>query len=155
MGSGWGSKMNERIDSLQALRGVAALSVVVLHCFHVATKVGVPMGDVPVLAIGVDIFFVLSGFLMFTLAAHGGTGAAAGAIFFVKRAARIYPLWWLALAVQVGILVLGGQTVDSDRRASCWSPTSLASAHLSSLWAGPLHSNCSSTASSPPLWPWA
>lgn len=107
--------MNQRIDSLQALRGVAALSVAVLHCFHIASKVGVPMGEVPTLAIGVDIFFVLSGFLMFTLVGQGGTGAAAGAIFFVKRALRIYPLWWLALTVQVGILVLGGQPVGADR----------------------------------------
>ena len=71
----------ERLLSLQILRAVAALSVVY---FHVAG--GPKFG-----AFGVDLFFVLSGFVMAMLVAHG----ASPGVFMLRRMARIVPLYWL------------------------------------------------------------
>jgi len=46
---------------------------------------------------GVDLFFVLSGFVMVLLARVGAGHPAVVPAFLLARAARIYPLWWLAL----------------------------------------------------------
>src|SRR5262249_28113105 len=50
---------------------------------------------------GVDIFFVISGFIMFVIAGRVKTGHAGSESlrFLAKRAARIYPLFWFTLAV--------------------------------------------------------
>ncbi len=75
-----------QIWSLQYLRAFAAVGVVVYHALA-------PWNLFPLGAAGVDIFFVLSGFLMFTLTARRPIGPAR---FLLDRAARIAPLYWLA-----------------------------------------------------------
>lgn len=89
-----------RLDRLQALRGLAALLVCVSHFaeYHASAfgwrllPPGASLGW-----LGVDVFFVLSGFIIArsALDAPGGGRAAAG--FALARAARIYPPWWVAL----------------------------------------------------------
>ena len=78
-----------KLRSVQVLRGVAACAVVVFHIFkaegrpeagHIGTG-------------GVDLFFVISGFIMATVAADKRPGA-----FLTDRAWRILPLWFIALA---------------------------------------------------------
>lgn len=66
--------------SIQALRAVAAL-LVVGH--HLVGKFGVG-------AAGVDIFFVISGFIMGIIGVHETPGQ-----FVLKRLCRIVPLYWL------------------------------------------------------------
>jgi exopolysaccharide production protein ExoZ len=69
------------LKSLQILRAVASTSVVYYH-----------IAAVPVFgSFGVDIFFVLSGFVM-ALVIENGQGARS---FAVNRVARIVPLYWL------------------------------------------------------------
>lgn len=83
------------IVSLQILRGVAAMLVVMVHS---ATPLGAPLafGN-----IGVDIFFVISGFVMWltTFGRHTTTGT-----FFLKRILRIVPLYW---AITLALAFLG------------------------------------------------
>jgi len=75
------------LPSLQVLRGVAAVMVVLFHVF------GFQIGSV-----GVDIFFVISGFLMFH-ANREVFGHARTAILFLKRRIlRVVPLYWLCTA---------------------------------------------------------
>ncbi len=45
--------------------------------------------------IGVDLFFVLSGFLMVTTTRNTGSGPRAAGRFLMARAIRIYPTYWL------------------------------------------------------------
>ena len=58
----------ERLDNIQGLRAVAAMLVVVLHCYGLGTKAGHDMtflaGAEPWGNAGVDLFFVISGFIM-------------------------------------------------------------------------------------------
>lgn len=78
-----------RLRSVQILRAVAACSVVGLHAYGPTIP-----GQISVVhfgAAGVDLFFVISGFIMATVA----RGKTAGE-FLIDRALRIYPLWWLA-----------------------------------------------------------
>ncbi|HEY2527878.1 MAG TPA: acyltransferase [Xanthobacteraceae bacterium] len=94
-----------KLLSLQATRAVAANLVVLSHLFVVEAKY--TAGSVlPAFAwygtAGVDVFFVLSGFIMVAAA-----GRKVGPLQFLwRRAARIYPAYWLvSLAVLAATLV--------------------------------------------------
>jgi exopolysaccharide production protein ExoZ len=97
--------------NVQALRAVAALLVVLLH-------MGLPdLGIDTMFAdghnwlagfglfgeFGVDVFFVISGFVMLVSTWNLIGTPKAGATFFLRRAIRIYPPYWLALLPVLGI----------------------------------------------------
>lgn len=73
--------------SLQYLRAIAATAVVVFHTEWSHTVLG---------AAGVDIFFVISGFVM----AMVGDRAPSPRAFITARALRIVPLYWLVTVAQ-------------------------------------------------------
>lgn len=75
------------IVSLQYLRGIAAMLVVALH-----SATPLPAGyDLTFGNIGVDIFFVISGFVMWLTTFERPTGTLR---FLGKRVLRIVPLYW-------------------------------------------------------------
>jgi exopolysaccharide production protein ExoZ len=79
----------QKLRSIQVLRGIAACAVVVLHAVpdnHNAA------GNLGYGAAGVDLFFVISGFIMAHLAQERRASE-----FVRDRLWRIYPLWWIAL----------------------------------------------------------
>ena len=85
-----------KLFGIQYLRAVAALAVVV---FHAAERSGL---NFVVGAAGVDIFFVISGFVMWTLAATRPVSTWA---FYRDRLLRIAPLYWIVtLVMAVGAL---------------------------------------------------
>ncbi|WDZ81341.1 acyltransferase (plasmid) [Ensifer adhaerens] len=83
------------IYGIQYLRAVAALGVVV---FHAAERTG---HHFAIGAAGVDIFFVISGFIMWVLSERRPMSPVS---FLRDRVQRIAPVYWLATAV----MVLGG-----------------------------------------------
>ena len=87
-----------RIVSVQYLRAAAALMVVFFHAEGMAAEyfnVGWPSFG----AAGVDIFFVISGFIMWiTTAPERATPSS----FVVNRVVRIVPLYWLATLLLYG-----------------------------------------------------
>jgi peptidoglycan/LPS O-acetylase OafA/YrhL len=101
-----------RLHSLDGLRGLAALGVVLLHVW-IYTGANDPgrsltldrwMGE---LRLCVLLFFVLSGFLLarpWVAAARGERPAPALGRYALRRAARIVPAYWLALAGAVALL---------------------------------------------------
>jgi len=85
--------------TLEALRGAAALAVVVRHA---PAWFG---GDLPSLHLAVDLFFVLSGFVIaYAYEARLAAGMSA-AQFLTLRLVRLYPLYALGLAVALSVLV--------------------------------------------------
>ena len=97
------------VASIQILRAVAALGVVALHVGHEgATRLGVrsPLPDFSIGAAGVDLFFVISGFIMVYASDTLFGRANAPATFFTRRLARIVPLYWAATAAAVVCLVV-------------------------------------------------
>jgi exopolysaccharide production protein ExoZ len=81
------------IVSLQYLRGVAAMMVVAFHAFDVLARLG-SGGDSEQFMIGlagVDIFFVISGFIMWIMAEKAYPSPTE---FIRKRLIRIVPLYW-------------------------------------------------------------
>jgi exopolysaccharide production protein ExoZ len=80
------------IHGIQYLRAAAALAVVV---FHGAEKTG---HHFAIGAAGVDVFFVISGFIMWVISDRR---AVTPAKFIADRVRRIVPVYWLATAVMV------------------------------------------------------
>ncbi|AZO18969.1 acyltransferase [Mesorhizobium sp. M2A.F.Ca.ET.043.05.1.1] len=82
---------------MQYLRGFAACAVV---CFHVSEQFG---GPFDVGAAGVDVFFVISGFIMWVTTAGRPTNPWR---FMGRRITRIVPLYWIVtLLTAMGILM--------------------------------------------------
>jgi exopolysaccharide production protein ExoZ len=101
----------KRLAWIQALRGIAAFMIVMVHSRSVlhGTQAGRLVTDHVLLplASGVDLFFIISGFLMvLTTRDFDGSRAYAWA-FLIKRFARIWPLFAvmtpIALVVEHGI----------------------------------------------------
>jgi exopolysaccharide production protein ExoZ len=95
----------QTIVTLQVLRGVAALLVVFAHSIdyqqtflpgHSAISSFYSLENFG--AVGVDIFFVISGFIMATIAPDAGEERAAIG-FAAKRWIRIVPIYWMLTVV--------------------------------------------------------
>src|SRR5262245_21275262 len=84
--------------SIQILRAAAALGVVLAHIFPSAV-----IGTA-----GVDLFFVISGFIMVYASDRLFERRDAPRIFFLRRLARIVPLYWAVTAVLVAYPLLAG-----------------------------------------------
>ena len=102
-----------RFPLIDGMRAIAVLSVVVVHA-NVASSgpIGTSTADrfLSHLNIGVTIFFVISGFLLYRpFIAHRGGGPQAPAVhdYAKRRFLRIYPAYWLILTV---LTVLPGLT---------------------------------------------
>ena len=87
-------------DNLDPLRGLAAAAVVAHH-YRAYTGLSLPWISEVGGLLGVQMFFVLSGYLITASAARHDWRT-----YLVRRACRIYPAYWVAL-VGVGIFVSG------------------------------------------------
>lgn len=98
-----------RIDAAQIMRAVAALLVVLLHAEHEIGELARRAAPIIVpfnLGIGVDIFFVISGFIMVVSTQGAGQSAAAAGQFLLKRAIRILPLYWLFTVAMIAAMLI-------------------------------------------------
>jgi len=96
------------IISVQALRAIAALAVALCHFDILRVQLHGLKGPYPLeqLASGVDLFFVISGFVM--VYSSGDLFATRGGAmtFFARRLARITPLYWLMTAIAIPVMSL-------------------------------------------------
>lgn len=93
--------MTERLAGFDGLRALAALLIVVLH---VTSATGEVNSYTARLDIGVAVFFVISGFLLYRpfAAAHlGQRGVVSLRRFWLRRVVRIYPAYWVALTAAI------------------------------------------------------
>lgn len=104
-------KARPTFEGLQALRALAALMVVVHHALEESLYAHAPPAAPDWLttagAAGVDIFFVISGFIMLTIAFPSAGAPDTPLRFLSKRIARIYPLYWLAAAAVIAAWSVG------------------------------------------------
>ncbi|WKY13957.1 hypothetical protein Q1695_004638 [Nippostrongylus brasiliensis] len=85
--------MNKKRSDIQGIRGVAIILVLLCHFFPDQFIIGY---------IGVDIFFVLSGFLVAMLLHRTSTISFATVVdFYYRRIKRIIPLYFLTISVSV------------------------------------------------------
>lgn len=108
------------IPEVQILRGIAVLLVLFGHIQSVAAQ---HFPD-PLLGLfaragfaGVDVFFVISGYIIHTLFAGGRTDWR----FFADRANRIFPLYWIYTLILVGGMIgLGAVAMEPESRPDFW-----------------------------------
>ncbi|HJQ17832.1 MAG TPA: acyltransferase [Allosphingosinicella sp.] len=122
------SAPNSRISTLQAGRGLAAIAVVAFHSFQ---YVGRQIAPLPVALaapmsygyLGVDFFFVLSGFIIYFTNHARASEPDWPARFLRSRLSRIYlPYWPIAIALGVAYMLL--PQVSAGDRPWDW-PTTL------------------------------
>lgn len=87
-----------KLYGIQYLRALAAIAVVI---FHAAERTG---GHFAIGAAGVDIFFVISGFIMWVIAENRPISPGR---FLLDRLKRIAPIYWIATLVMVGGAMAG------------------------------------------------
>jgi peptidoglycan/LPS O-acetylase OafA/YrhL len=97
--------MENRIEELDGLRGIAVIVVMALHIFKRATE----FTEHPVLLaitkfteigwVGVDIFFALSGFLITSILLRAKQEEHYFRNFYVRRVLRIFPLYYFAIVL--------------------------------------------------------
>ncbi len=112
----------ERLYSLQGLRGAAVLGVVLFHMMSVETKYS--GGDIllPVFLdffqLGVDLFFVISGFVMVIVSRGRFQKSVETQRFLFNRLSRIYPTYWLYFFITLGVYLWQPALVNSSHGGS-------------------------------------
>ena len=95
-----------RLYSLQFLRAVAAIAVVFGHFQFDMARYVTPETGLPNLMIGnagVDLFFVISGFVIVYASESLFAQPSGQRIFFQHRLIRIVPLYWIVTTIYVAI----------------------------------------------------
>ncbi|MCW1403244.1 acyltransferase [Novosphingobium sp. MW5] len=106
------SPSRSRLGELDALRGLAAVMVLLFHYTHQAPRVLKGVVTVPWHAdwgsYGVELFFAISGFVILMTLERTRRPAD----FVVSRFARLFPAYWTAIALtSVGVLLLGAPSL--------------------------------------------
>lgn len=112
---------HKQIKTIQALRGVAALLVCIMHILsnqppsdrwivffqHIMQSVG---------HFGVDLFFTISGFIMswIVMKEVALPSPRSGCLFILKRFFRIYPLYWFTLIFMFGLSFLSNGFITDE-----------------------------------------
>jgi exopolysaccharide production protein ExoZ len=100
-------RSQDKIEIIQAMRGVAALLVVMWHASRYFDPYGTGWaGPVfrPGANLGVDLFFLISGFIM-VVTTRSCDGSGAYAIrFMIKRFARVWPPYFVATLLFIALI---------------------------------------------------
>jgi peptidoglycan/LPS O-acetylase OafA/YrhL len=98
------NRNNRPIYSIQILRGIAAFAVVLVHHqSFIQLSADNPFGKViPGCSWGVDLFFMISGFIAAYTVPVNGTGVHSGANYLLQRFIRILPLYYIITILSFG-----------------------------------------------------
>lgn len=96
--------------ALDGLRGAAMLSVLCFHFFvdegYAATGIGKLLLPVAKMGwMGVEVFFVLSGFLITGILLRARSATNYYRVFYARRALRIFPVYYLAVGLIFWVVV--------------------------------------------------
>ncbi|MFN3313621.1 MAG: acyltransferase family protein [Hyphomonas sp.] len=103
-----------KLHSIQILRGLAAFVVLAFHIRASEVQMIARAGnaEAPLVGglftngfFGVDLFFVISGFIMVFVAGATPASPRAASEFLFARLTRIYPIWWFFAAVLAAYMI--------------------------------------------------
>lgn len=121
----------QKISSLQCARGIAAISVLLFHSASIHTKyIQHDFSNAALFAFGqtgVDLFFVISGFVMAVAFRNKPQGAVHAINFLKDRFFRIYPTYWVYLILVFIVFSFNPSMVNSSQAEE---PNLFASAFL-------------------------
>jgi exopolysaccharide production protein ExoZ len=100
---------------IQVLRGLAAAMVVCHHYVASQAEAGASVSHwlLNFGGAGVDIFFVISGFIMMITQSDSARNYSAKK-FLIRRLARIAPLYWVLTAAAFALVVLAASSVNTQ-----------------------------------------
>ena len=93
--------MHGRLTNVQLLRALAAIFVVLSHAAHETFGMAQRIGAEPIFhqstrwTAAVDVFFVMSGFILLSTSYNSFAAHEATVKFFTRRLVRAIPLYWL------------------------------------------------------------
>lgn len=139
--------------TVQMLRGFAASAVVLFHLLPFEQKYltgATIMPDALVVGqAGVDIFFVISGFIVTTVSIDHAGRPLNSLDFLMRRFWRIYPTYWVYYAVLVAVYLAAPGLINhsATRPPRCSIPSryGLATRHRCCSSPGHCRSSCTST----------
>jgi len=100
-------KNSNNFEGIQGLRFIAALLVVITHSTFYATERLGAGGDIWARGVcGVDIFFVISGFVMVASTMRTWGRDDAWKNFALRRLIRIVPMYWLATTAKLSTFLI-------------------------------------------------
>ncbi len=107
------------MQNIQALRGIAVLSVLLFHLVVIEKKYGGGEYLLPSWLqfgmFGVDLFFVISGFVMVTVTRGKFQQSKQALLFLYHRASRIYPLYWVYTTLALVVFLIQPAWVNSSQ----------------------------------------
>ena len=116
------------LSNIQILRGIAAVMVLVYHIGNEFGDRGFPeplphfwMGSA-----GVDVFFVISGFIMVHSTAEAFARPGAPWLFLARRLVRLAPLYWLITTIFVVVALVEARHTGLAADAPRWFAASYA-----------------------------
>jgi exopolysaccharide production protein ExoZ len=105
------------VQNAQVLRFFAALSVLVGHAQHEAIDLGTGLRTIwqPIpWRFGVDIFFVISGFVMYHTASSRFGKAGAARDYLLRRIIRIVPTYWFFTVLALAAAAVFGRVMNTS-----------------------------------------
>jgi exopolysaccharide production protein ExoZ len=111
------------LHTIQALRGLSALWVLLYHAQLLQGNSGwAPYVEWASFGyLGVDIFFVISGFIMAMNTAHTAPSVRHSLRFALLRLGRVYSGWWPVFGLcLLGLSITSGWPADKDLWGSWW-----------------------------------
>lgn len=101
-----------RVQTIDGLRGIAALLVMLHHLFGAVSRTATDWLWAPLEsvvrhgAVGVDIFFVISGFVIALTVSKGAPTFSYFGRFILRRSVRLDPPYWTAIVLELFLLHL-------------------------------------------------
>ena len=109
----------KKIQNIQGLRGIAVLLVVFRHLLPIETKYAQFDYVVPEFFLigssGVDLFFLISGFVMISVTRSAFQSKKEIQKFLYHRIARIYPLYWFYSIIILCVFLIQPSLVNSSQ----------------------------------------
>jgi len=109
-----------KLLAVQILRGLAALSVAALHAQADAAVLAASRGEAWVPSVdlpwgaGVDVFFVISGFIMVHASSALFGQPRVRGLFLSRRLARIVPLYWAVTTLYLAVALVAPGLLNSE-----------------------------------------
>lgn len=120
---------SERIATIDGLRGIAALLVVLFHLHEAVSRTATDWlwGPIDWIARngfkGVDIFFVISGFVIALSVSKGAPTFSYLGRFIARRSIRLDPPYWVSIAIELALIAISARVLAA---AVTWPDTSIA-----------------------------
>lgn len=120
-----------RLASIQLLRAIGAYMIVLFHTFSAVLPHGGDLRTVMWLRSGVDLFFVISGLVMWLSTSGTQIGPFA---FYVARLKRIVPLYWLVTTLMLLVFLVAPAVIRSFQ----FDPSHIVASYLFFAWPSPV-----------------